>query len=471
MLTQSAFSAGAASVEVSVTPNVVDNSLHSTMSVRFDEKGSLLFAKALAMKMDSTEVLLISLDQMNIPGEHLADLKGTISRTVDLNPDSIIISATHSHSAPHFEPLGDSEGSHPYYALVRECARRAAERARQSLRPARWGQAVTYVAGASFNTRVPLSERKVKFTRDFREGLASGRPVDPRLNVLRIDDTEGKPIAGWVRFAAHPACVIFNAPVSAEYPGYMTDRISREAGGGAPVLFGYGASGDVNCVPMFGTESDARNLGHRLADIVAPVFSDIVTRTPGRLLLRTGKVDLPLDPPPSIESLDREMEEMRSFIRELDQSPNLVWVLGFNCGDGWTVEKKKAYVRPIIAWAEMMKKAVTDGIRFPAAWTSEVTALIIDDLGLVFYPGEPFTELGLGLSHRSPLPETLFIAHSNGHNGYIGTDKDRRRGGYATYLWNRSEGNKPGRRPLPYSLGAAERLLQHCVRLIEELSH
>ena len=38
------------------------------------------------------------------------------------------------------------------------------------------GHAVVHVAGASFNTRVPLPDGGVKFTRDFREGLASGRP-------------------------------------------------------------------------------------------------------------------------------------------------------------------------------------------------------------------------------------------------------------------------------------------------------
>ena len=108
---------------------------------------------------------------------------------------------------------------------------------------------------------LPLPGGGVKFTRDFREGLASGRPVDPRLSVLRIDALDGSRLAGWVCFAAHPSVVIFDAPVSAEYPGYLTDRLKRTLTGGAPVLFGVGACGDVNCVPMFGSEEDSRRLG------------------------------------------------------------------------------------------------------------------------------------------------------------------------------------------------------------------
>jgi len=128
--------------------------------------------------------------------------------------------------------------------------------------------------------------------------------VEPRLNAVRVDDAGGQPIAGWVRFAAHPAGVIFDAPISAEYPGYMCDHLRETVAAGSPVLFGYGASGDVNCLPMSGRESDSRNLGLNLASPAASVFDEIQTSVPRRLLSGTRTVDLPLDSVPSEETLD-----------------------------------------------------------------------------------------------------------------------------------------------------------------------
>ena len=58
----------------------------------------------------------------------------------------------------------------------------------------------------------------------------------------------------------------------------------------------------------------------------------------------------------------------------------------------------------------------------------------------------------------------------NGSDGYVGTDEDRRRGGYETYTSCRTMKLKPGYRPLPYALGAAERLMTKCLAMIDELS-
>ena len=95
---------------------------------------------------------------------------------------------------------------------------------------------------------------------------------------------------------------------------------------------------------------------------------------------------------------------------------------------------------------------------------------MLDDLGLLFYGGEPFTEIGLAVAARSPLNETLVVAHCNGWTGYLGTDEDRRRGGYETVLWHRSFFDEPGmRRPLTYALGAADVMVDQSLALIDRL--
>ena len=460
------FFVGAGSRSIMPTNEMVNNSIHSNMTVRFDELGSPVNTKALALTFGDKSIVLIALDISGIKNSHSESMRKAIAASIGVNPDEIVLSASHSHSTPFLEPM---DGPHPYFDFVLKQSVEAAKEAWKLRRPARFGHDVIHVIGASFNTRVPMPDGGVKFTRDFREGLASGRPIDPRLNIIRFDDENGKPIAGWVRFATHPACVIFNTPISGEYPGYLTELLSKTVTDGVPVLFGYGASGDSDCIPMFGSESDSRNLGTQLANLAAPVFEQIQTKKPQRFLFGNRTANLPLDPPPSIEILDKEIQEINTFIKALDTNPELEWVMGINCKKEWPVKNKINHVKPLAEWAELMKQALNSGRKFPSTWPSEITALIIDDMGLVFYPGEPFTELGFALSVQSPLEETLLITMSNGANGYIGTDIDRLRGGYETYSSVRYSKLKEGMRPLPYALGASECLIGNCLSLIDEL--
>ena len=434
--------------------------------LRPDERGSALHTKALAMTCRDQSFVLIALDSIYLETPNATQIRRAVAEAIDVDVQNIVISASHSHSAPIVEP---PSGPHPYHDFVCGQTVQAAVEAWQSRRSARMGHDVTYVVGASFNQRVPLSEGGVKFARDFREGLATGRPVDPRLNVLRIDDERGNPIAGWVRFAAHPACVISDAPVSAEYPGYMTETLSQTVLDGAPMLFGYGASGDVNCIPMFGTEDDSARLGRNLARQAADVFARIQTRAPQRFVSGSRIIELPLEAPPAVKTLDKEIVEIRAFIAGLEKDPDLEWVIGFNCKKDWTAAQKQALAEPLAAWAERTKQDIQSGRVFPSSWPSEITALIVDDLGLLFYPGEPFSELGLSVAARSPLTETLLVALSNGANSYVPAAEDHRRGGYEPYHSVRYI--KPNRdaRPLPYAREAGECLVSNCLALINEL--
>ena len=460
------FMAGAASGSIMPRPEAVDNSLHPQMTVRLDEVGSPLEVKVLALSLGDRSVVLVVLDAISIPQPSGDWLREAVAAATGLARGDILISCTHSHSTPFLESL---DRPHPYLDQVTQATVDAAGRAWEGRRPARFGHARRHVVGASINSRVHLPDGRVKFTRDYREGLASGRPIDPRLNILRVDGQGGRPIAGWLRFAAHPACVVFDAPISAEYPGYLTTRLRETVGGGAPFLYAFGAAGDVNCVPMFGSESDSRNLGLNLSAMAGPLFESIQTRPPRRLLAGTATVHLPLDSVPTVESLDREIELVEAFIAGLDKDPSAVWLLGSNAGEQWTLEKKRAWAQPMGQWCRRMKEAIAEGRTFPTTWPSEVTAVIIDDIGLLYYSGEPLTQIGLDIAARSCLPETLVISHTNGWNGYLGTDEDRHRGGYETANWHRMFKPRQDIRPLPYALGAAEVMIKSCLGLFERL--
>ncbi|MAE64277.1 MAG: hypothetical protein CMJ18_08375 [Phycisphaeraceae bacterium] len=461
-----AFLAGAAARSIMPGPGAIDNDHHPQMTVRQQEVGSPLQVKVLALTLAKRSFVLIVPDTNRIRESSADWMRDEIAGALGLDRTNMVVQCTHSHSTPFLET---TDGPHPYLTQVTAAAVDAAQQAWAERRPARVGRGLRHVVGASFNQRVHLPDGGVKFTRDYREGLASGRPTDPRMTVLRFDDEHGDPIAGWIRFAAHPACVIFNAPISAEYPGYLTDRVRETVAGGAPVIFGFGAAGDVNCVPMFGTEDDTRRLGLGLADQAIEVFGSIETHAPRRLLTGRRTIDLPLDPVPDLETLDRDIAEVDAYQAGLDENPSAIWLLGSNAREAWSVEKKKAWAKPMGEWAERVKDAIAQGHQFPETWPVEVSACVLDDLGLIFYSGEVLTQIGLDIAARSPLDETLVMTHADGWSGYLGTDEDRQRGGYETANWHRMFKPMTSIRPLPYALGAAEAMIQGCLGLLNDL--
>ena len=454
------FQAGAATRDIMPTPEMVNNSLHACMTVRVHETGSPLRVKALALRRGRLTVLIAQLDLISVSRQQAEAMRRRIAEATGIDAERIVICASHTHSSPRMEPL---EGPHPFFDFVAGRLLEAAKAAVASLQPARIAHGTTYAVGASFNTRYPMPDGSVKYTRDFREGLSSGKVIDPRLTVLRVDDLGGRPIAGWVWFAAHPACVIFDAPISAEYPGYMADRLSETVAGGAPVLFGYGDSGDVNCIPMFGQESDSRHVGLQLAALAGSLFDSLRTRPPERLAWHAGEAELPMDLPPSIQSLDADIAAVEAFTLALDRDPSLEWVLGINCKKDWPAEKKKAHVAGLAQWARLMKQALAAGRTFPGSWRVPLASLVIDDLGIVFYGGEALTRIGLKLAAESPLRQTLLTTICNGNDAYIGLAEDRRAGGYETYTSVRYFLLAEGVRPLPYAPEAGDRLVEACL--------
>ena len=457
--------AGAASVDATPHAEHIDNSLHSIMRVAEGVYGAPLHAKALVLRMGSTSGLLLTLDLVYLHRAHCDLLRARLAAATGIPAEAIVVHCTHSHSTPFAEDL---EGPHPYFDLVSERAELAARQAIQELRPAQVGFGQTHVAGASYNTQLPLDDGGVKFVRDYREGLASGRPVDPRLSVIRIDDSDRRPIAGWVRFAAHPSVVIFDAPISAEYSGYLTDRLEATVTAGAPMCFNVGACGDVNPVPMFGTEADCQRLGENLAELAAPVFERIETAPAQRFGIAEGAVELPLDAPPSSANLDAEIAELDAYFAGLDTDPSNERVMGVNVLPEWPVEHKRDHFAPVREWAVRMKQALADGLPQPQSWASPLQAWVIDGVGLLFYGGEPFVELSLAIAARSSLDEALLMPMGNGSDGYVTTDAGLRRGGYEAYTSVRYSGSHPDRRPLPYAHGASDQLVDAGLALLAQ---
>lgn len=103
--------------------------------------------------------------------------------------------------------------------------------------------------------------------------------VDPEVTVARIDSTDGKPLAVFVNFTAHPT---FVGPevmeISAEWPGYLQREVEAFVPG-AICLYSNGAEGDTAPAGAQGPSPFARaeDHGRKLAIAVLDVLKTIET--------------------------------------------------------------------------------------------------------------------------------------------------------------------------------------------------
>ena len=92
--------------------------------------------------------------------------------------------------------------------------------------------------------------------------------MDPQISVLRVIGNDDQPITTIVHFACHPETVsAFAAEITADFPGYMCDKIEAE-GGGQPLFMNGALGGMVSGDNPERTHESCREMGLKFADIV-----------------------------------------------------------------------------------------------------------------------------------------------------------------------------------------------------------
>jgi hypothetical protein len=233
-----------------------------------------LFAKALVLEAGGTRMAIVTADVGSLVSDNL-------SREIasKLNVPVVLLSASHTHSAPAFLPFGSAPATGPeataYLAEVEQKIFGAVERALTTMAPARLrvGRGSLQLG---YNRLLPRDDGRTRALFDNLERIPYG-PVDPELVVLRVDGADGAPRAMLVHYATH-AVVLgpTNCKYSADYPGVMQATVEA-AVPGTQVMFVQGGAGDIN--PLFMARSgheDAdfgvvRKMGELMADTVLRV--------------------------------------------------------------------------------------------------------------------------------------------------------------------------------------------------------
>lgn len=405
----STLQAGAAQVDI--TPELGHN-LAGWIDIRpATRQATPIKARAVALASGQDQVILITCDLVGMGEELRQRIEGAVQELCGVPPERVFILPSHNHYGPSvsgsYADHADRTAQEAAYteALVGRLAA-AARTALASLRPARlsvgYGEESTFCGNSRFwrkdGTINWVGKRDSDFARE------SG-PFDPQVGVLRIADEADQTIATIYNYACHANAAEPDgfSTISWDWPGYASEVVERALGGEA--LFFPGACGNVHPV----REGTARPMGERIGEVIVKAVRGSQPIPAGPMSVWRRELTIPA-------------RDFSAFDpRQIEQICAQLW-------DQETRVKVQSIFMRILTDLKAHKQP--DLVR-------QLRVLALGDLGLVFIPGEAFTEFGLEIKVRSPFTHTFVVESLSESMGYIPTRKAYEEGGYQSAVGTR----------------------------------
>ena len=229
---------------------------------------------ALLLRAPGQTIAILTADLLFVTAELKARLLEAVGARLGLDEASLLVAASHTHSAPALDPSKPRLGvCDPEYAA------RVTQRAAELL--GRLGTMdpvpchVDYRTGAAdhaINRRRPgwhVSLRHLPY-RGVRRAPNPAGPRDETLHLLTFSDPTDRPLAVLWSYACHPVGFPARTRVSADFPGVVRRALRDAHGAELPVLFLQGFAGDVRPRETGATTRFTRRLAEL---IVGPLFA------------------------------------------------------------------------------------------------------------------------------------------------------------------------------------------------------
>lgn len=375
-----------------------------------------LFARALVLEQGGTKVALVSLDLVSTRRGFVEEARRLIEKQTGIPAAQVMISATHTHTAPVLAGgrLYDTQGANEplsveYSKSLPEKIAKSVVAANAKLAPCEVLAAEGSEGAITFNRRFHMRDGSVgwnpgKLNKDI---IKPAGPIDPAVPVVYLRSAEKRvPLAAYVNYSVHLDNV-GGTEISADLPFTVTENLRSAVGENLVTLYTSGACGDLNHIdvtwaePQKGNENAAR-MGTILAGEVLKTWRHLAPVT-GLLQVksRTVKLDLP-------EFDAATVEESQKVLKTSDD------------------RSRHSFMRLVHA-----HKVLDVAERKGAPFEVEVQVITLGDaLAWVALPGEIFVELGLDLKTDSPFGQTMVAELANGSIGYIPCARAYRHGNY-----------------------------------------
>jgi len=373
-----------------------------------------LWARALVLDDGTRRVGLVVLDLLYATEDLVAKVREAVVSPASIPPDGLLIAGTHTHSGPsdHGEEATDQERG--YWASLPDRVTQVVCQAVGNLQPARLGVSSGWCA-VGINRRERVPGNRIELGRN-HFGV-----FDTELGVVRVEATDGAPLAALVNYACHPVCLMAdNYLISADYPAFACHFLEGRLGGGMALFFN-GACGNINPreaavghgMASAGNFSTAQRAGENVAAEAARVWCKAVPADGVALSCARRTISLPANCDRALRAAETALTEAerQAAGAAADESPYVTW---------------RSRPNPVRARARLAR--VRD--RGSAPVTCEIQAIKVGPTVFLGWPGEVFCELGMAVKEASPFRPTYVIGYANGAIGYVPTPEAFEEGGY-----------------------------------------
>ena len=377
-----------------------------------------IHARCIVLDDGSTRVAIMVVDIIAMHRDLLDGVKEAASKSTGIPTGRMLISATHTHSAPSVVGALGSDRDEAYTEFLPPLLVTAIEQANARLVPAKIGWAVAKdfehtncrrwiyrsdrIGGDPFGQRTVRANMHPGYQNANCVGPAG--PIDPDITMLSVQALDGRPVALLANYSMH----YYGAPaVSSDYYGPFCTAFARLIGAEKldppfVAIMSHGTSGDMHWMD-YGKPRKSWGGRERYAELVARVA---------------------LDACKSIEYHDRvpiRMSERKLKLgRRVPDAKRLAWAKAMmaKMGDRKPRNRPEVYAREQI----FLHNDPTAELK--------LQAVRIGDMGITAIPNEVYGLTGLKIKAHSPLRPTMNIELANGCEGYIPPPEQHKLGGY-----------------------------------------
>ena len=418
------FKAGAAVVDVTPLqlPVVVNGGL---VARTVGEVKTPLNSRAIVLDDGRVRLGIVVVDSCLMQRPFLDEVKQLAARRTQIRADRMLISATHTHSAPSVaDSMVHAEPTYLPY-LPGRIAQALAE-AEANLEPAQVGWAVVNAEKFTATRRWirrpdriaddvfgnPTVRATMHAASNWDNVTGPAGPEDPELSLISFQALDGRPIAVLANFSMH----YFSGEqgLSADYFGLFCEGLKSHLGNDRndsdPPFVGimsHGCSGDIwrrdyAKPPPSRYEPTIEGYSAEMVDLVLGAYGTIEHREDPDLAMAEKRLELKYRVPD-----EQRLEWARRIVEAM--------------GDRIPKVSVEAYAREQIVMHERQSTEIV------------VQALRIGDIVVATTPTETYALTGLKLKLQSPLPKTMVMDLANGADGYIPPPEQHFLGGYNTW--------------------------------------
>jgi hypothetical protein len=381
-----------------------------------------LCVKVLLIEQGGAKAGMIAYDLILLSDPLIARIRKALAAAGFAWGATIPLAATHTHTGPDVGGIFDlTDRFVEYQESVAKATVEAAREAQAAMAPANALCGTAHENPCAFNRRFWMKHGRVVTNPGVgnRDIVRTESEIDDTLHVLGFRGAEG-----WraivVNVSNHTDTFGVDV-VSTDWPGRMEESIRAWAGPGAHVFTLIRPAGNINHV--------------NVQDLNTPVYSEELPRRIGAAYAEIARRALEaaegVAGTPVTMSTQRLVVPKRVIAPEAVARAKELAAQKIEAGGKDLTAEDLARGNPEIErifalqLLEYLRQTPEAGRKFDVALLS-----FGKDLGILFYPGEPFVELSKELAAKSPFKRLMVASLANGECGYVAPAEFYGRGGY-----------------------------------------